>query len=217
MEGIFRRGSVWWARLVVPTRLRAAAGRREFVQSTGTPDLMLARVIGSALLATWREQLVQSEHGTVIGEKLLKLVDGGQALEGLDFISLGDAHAQAGVDRLRVLGAAASKRFPLYAVRANEVRGLFVPVDDLDLNNPRAGVAGGYVVPSSTCDQLENAEFIPKPTRLKLLDSGGIAAEVLEKNLQTISLILNSFNHDQRPRGGLSPGVFYPPEHVTPA
>ncbi|WP_422189969.1 DUF6538 domain-containing protein [Aquabacterium sp.] len=54
MDGFFQRGSVWWARLAVPARLRGTAGRREFVQSTRTSDKSVARVIASALLANWR-------------------------------------------------------------------------------------------------------------------------------------------------------------------
>ncbi|WP_432280023.1 DUF6538 domain-containing protein [Polaromonas hydrogenivorans] len=35
---------MWWTRLVVPKRLREAAGRREFMQSTRTHELAIARL-----------------------------------------------------------------------------------------------------------------------------------------------------------------------------
>jgi hypothetical protein len=38
MDCLFRRGGTWWTRLVVPVRLRQAAGRREFTKSTGVHD-----------------------------------------------------------------------------------------------------------------------------------------------------------------------------------
>jgi len=38
MDGLFRRGGIWSARLVVPPRLRGRAGRREFIQSALPED-----------------------------------------------------------------------------------------------------------------------------------------------------------------------------------
>ena len=58
MEGLFRRGGVWYARLVIPARMRCALGKTEFVASTGARDAWLARVVASELLASWRRRLL---------------------------------------------------------------------------------------------------------------------------------------------------------------
>ncbi len=71
MDGFYRRGDVWWARLAVPARLRQAAGRREFVQSCRTTDKHAGRVVAAALLARWRRQLFELEGGQVDIEKLV--------------------------------------------------------------------------------------------------------------------------------------------------
>lgn len=54
-----RRGGVWWARLVVPERLRPAVGRREFVQSCRTADLHMAKTVAAMLISDWRQSLMQ--------------------------------------------------------------------------------------------------------------------------------------------------------------
>ena len=59
MTGLFRRGGIWWARLVVPKRLREAAGRREYVQSTKTHELAIAKLVVAVLMAGWRRQLLE--------------------------------------------------------------------------------------------------------------------------------------------------------------
>jgi hypothetical protein len=48
---IFRRRGVWWARFVVPMRLRHSAGRREFSQSTRTHELHIAKVVSACAIA----------------------------------------------------------------------------------------------------------------------------------------------------------------------
>jgi hypothetical protein len=58
MEGVFRCGETWSARLAVPARLRGAAERREFVKSTGTHDVVIGKLVASALLADGRHQLL---------------------------------------------------------------------------------------------------------------------------------------------------------------
>lgn len=56
---LVRRGGIWWTRLVVPARLRVAAGRREFIQSCRTHELVIAKMVAAVLLADWRKQLLQ--------------------------------------------------------------------------------------------------------------------------------------------------------------
>ena len=73
MNGLFRRGGVWWARLAVPPRLRVAAGRREFVMSTGTRELALGKVVAATLIAGWRKHL-HSLDGKPVDDKSLLTV-----------------------------------------------------------------------------------------------------------------------------------------------
>ena len=105
MDGFYRRGDVWWARLAVPARLRQAAGRREFVQSCRTTDKHAGRVVAAALLAQWRRHLFELEGGRVDIEKLVgggpALVAGGKAAS----LDEGIRVAQASIDS----GAALNK------------------------------------------------------------------------------------------------------------
>ena len=50
LDGLVRRGGVWYARLVVPSRLRALVGKTELVSSTGVRDYALGRVVAAERL-----------------------------------------------------------------------------------------------------------------------------------------------------------------------
>jgi hypothetical protein len=65
MDGLFRRGGVWWARIVVPAQLRQEAGRREFVKSTRAHDLPVAKLVASIMLSDWRRQLFKLGGRTI--------------------------------------------------------------------------------------------------------------------------------------------------------
>ena len=56
-----RRRGIWWVRLVVPARLREAAGRREFTKSTRTHELHVAKLVAAATIADWRKLLMRLE------------------------------------------------------------------------------------------------------------------------------------------------------------
>ncbi len=60
-EHLMRRGGVWWARLVVPSRLREAAGRREFIQSCRTSELHITKLVCSVLVSKCRRLLLALE------------------------------------------------------------------------------------------------------------------------------------------------------------
>ena len=52
MDSIFRRkNGVYFARLVVPVRLRLVVGKTELIASTGVRDLYLAKIVGAEILA----------------------------------------------------------------------------------------------------------------------------------------------------------------------
>lgn len=74
MNHLSRRGGMWWARLVVPNRLRDAAGRREFTQSCRTHELAVAKLASAILISCWRRQILALESGRM-NFNILKLLD----------------------------------------------------------------------------------------------------------------------------------------------
>ena len=87
---LFRRGGIWWARFVVPARLRGAAGRREFNQSCRTHELPIAKLVCAVFLADWRRQIFQLDSREMSTD-VLKLVGGPPVLVGGGYVSLADA------------------------------------------------------------------------------------------------------------------------------
>ena len=72
---LLRRGGIWWARLAVPERLRAAAGRRQFIQSSKTHELQIAKLVTAVLVASWRRQRLALQF-VAMPYDVLKIVDG---------------------------------------------------------------------------------------------------------------------------------------------
>jgi len=98
MQGLFRRGGVWHARLVVPPRLRSVAGRREFIKSTGCRELKTAKVAHAELMAAWRRQLLMLEgREAVTDDEVRKLVNGSPALEVSEYLSISAARDATGI------------------------------------------------------------------------------------------------------------------------
>lgn len=115
MEGLFRRGGVWWARLVVPERLRAGAGRREFVRSTRCRELGPAKLAHALLMAGWRRSLLDLDRGcTVNDDELRRLLGGSPALVAGDFMSLRRAVELTGIQEEDLLREAEAGRLALY-------------------------------------------------------------------------------------------------------
>ena len=104
---LVRRGGIWWVRLVVPQPLRAAAGRREFIQSCRTHELAIAKLVAAVLLSSWRKQIVQlgSRHMSI---DVLRLVDGSPILTGEGWVPLPAASDMSGISQKQLLRLAAS-------------------------------------------------------------------------------------------------------------
>ena len=113
MEGLFRPGGMWWARLVVPARLRQVAKRRWFVKSTRTHEYALGNIVAAALLANWRKQLLFLERRGMQDEALLRLVDGGPALARAGYVSLTNAAAVTALNLTDLPSEAAARRLAL--------------------------------------------------------------------------------------------------------
>lgn len=150
MEGLFRRGGVWHARLVVPARLRAIAGRREFIKSTGSRVLMTAKVAHAELMALWRRQLLELENcKAVTDDDVRRLLNGSPALEMSEHLSILTAKDVTGIGIEALLTEAEAGRLDLLcrvpdsAARGHElsfdewVNGKLTPANRVEL-----GMAG---------------------------------------------------------------------------
>jgi len=150
---LVRRGSIWWARLIVPQRLRAAAGRREFIQSCRTHELVIAKLVAAALLSSWRKQIFQleSRHMSI---DVLRLVDGSPILTGEGWVPLSTASDMSGISQKQLLRLAASGGLGLWC-RVPRLAGYLVPTCDLEFENPSLGAFGGVVLPSPAYSRLD--------------------------------------------------------------
>lgn len=190
MAGIFRRGSVWWARLVVPKKLRAVAGRREFVQSTGTKEYSVAKLVATALLAGWRRQLYEWENGTLNNEKLLRLVESGPALLHTAFHTLKAAADITGLDQAAILQQVVSGRLELYVQAKRDNPGYVLPLAAFELVDPALGSAGGLVVPvrNHMPSTAQPASFTGQ--FLRVSDSPDLAGVLLAEDLSVVEITL---------------------------
>ena len=169
MIGLFRRGGVWWARLVVPARLRVVAGRREFVRSTRCHDLALAKIIGATLLTTWRRILLDL-GGHMDNGDLRRLLDGSPALVAAEFTTLARAGALTGLALSDLLGEAAAGRLALYCrVPSASRHGWMAARTVLERDEP-----GRWAVPNRPADSMpmDMGGHV-----LRLLDGGGDIAD----------------------------------------
>lgn len=192
MNGLFRRGGVWWARLAVPPRLRVAAGRREFVMSTGTRELALGKVVAATLIAGWRKHLHSLDGKPVDDKSLLKLVEGApELLAGGAFISIGEAADLTGLPMEVLIRSIGSGRLELFCqLEQADCEGFVVDVRDLELVDPEQGSAGGHVVPTVRPPTSTTANF--KGRTLRVPDAkevaGAIAVDGLTSMVDLVAL-----------------------------
>ena len=151
MNGLYRRGGVWWARLVVPQNLRAVANRREFVRSTRSHDLDVAKLVGSIMLSEWRHQLLRLEGGGRLDDRnILNLVNGSPLLGIGGFLPLSRAAGLMGLDVGELIQAAGAGKLALHhAVSRACGSGFVVPIDSLEPVDPEVGSEAGYVIPDA--------------------------------------------------------------------
>lgn len=151
MENLFRRPSgIWVARLAVPARLRQLLGRHEFIQSTRATDPAIGKLIGSALLAGWRRQLLDADRASgrnlmdIEDENLLRVIDGTPALLGASHLPLPVVAAASGIGVDELLRQAAIGSMRLF-VRHVAAPGHVLPYRDLPIDD---GELGTRLVPS---------------------------------------------------------------------
>ncbi|MCO5105052.1 MAG: site-specific integrase [Burkholderiaceae bacterium] len=192
MQGVFLRGGVFQARLVVPPRLRAQVGRREFLQSTRTSDRRTARVVAAGLLARWHRLLFEIEGGQVLDSELLRLVDGSPELALGGYVAAHRAAELTGLPVGALMQAAAAGRFKLHCrVPSASAAGYVVLRDDLQLHDLEHGALSARVVPlPSQMAAIPSASAVNFAGQvLALDDSAGFAAEVVADKLESVSLV----------------------------
>lgn len=183
---LFRRGGLWWARLVVPARLRDAAGRREFIQSCRTHEVSIAKMVASVLVADWRQRLLRLESVPMTID-VLKLIEGSPVLAGDGWVPMPVAVDLTGIGREFLLSAAAEGNLPLFC-RLSRVRGYQVAMADLEPDDPMAGRDGGVVIPSpesmpSTALESTQTGVLP------LSDSDLVASSIIAGCLSSVDLV----------------------------
>ena len=189
MTGLFRRGGVWWARMVVPERLRDRAGRREFVQSTGTHEYSVGKLVAAVLLAGWRRVLYELERGRVDSEKLLRLIEGSPILGQPGYLTIKRAVDETGLDRDTFLQAVSSGRIGLYYQVGALADGHVIPAHLLAPIDPELGRSGGVVIPDA--DQMPDgaAEARFPGQTLRIPDGRDVAGVALTESKDCITLV----------------------------
>lgn len=110
---------MWFVRLVVPHRLRDLAGRTEYVQTTGTNHLAIAKVVASGLLAQWRGRLLDLDR-LAMGDtatnhtSIIKIADGHPTLALSVHLGLDLAAAASGMSAEYLLKSALEGRIGLF-------------------------------------------------------------------------------------------------------
>ena len=188
MDGFYRRGDVWWARLAVPARLRSMAGRREYVQSTRTTDKHAGRVIASALLAEWRRRIFMLEGGRVEDSQVRKLIGGAPALALGGHLPLGRAVELLGFELGDLLRAAAAGRLRLSCrMPPGAGAGYLVERSVLELADTEMGRAGGVVIPHRA--PLGSVPVHAAGRLLPVPDSALVAGMALSGGLDAVVLV----------------------------
>ena len=157
MEGLFRRRSgVYVARLAVPYRLRDAVGQTEMIESTGTRDLAIARIVAGGLVMRWRHRFLELDSLKLGMEfDVLKVTAGSLALAlGDGHLPLSAAAVASGIGEDALLREAAGGGLKLL-VRVHRVAGFALALAALD-RNPEGGwdVPDERRMPDSAIDQV---------------------------------------------------------------
>ena len=145
MDGLFRRGGVWYARLVVPQSLRLVIGKTELVASTGVREPALARVVASELLAGWRRRFLDLSRTLGGPMDIEQITLGHPALSGGGYLALAEAAKTSGIDEPYFLRQAADGKLNLY-FRCAAVPGHLCSIDEFDREIGPDGVT--LIVPS---------------------------------------------------------------------
>ncbi len=186
MEGLYRRSSgVYVARLAVPLRHQATLGKTEFIASTGTRELVIARMVAGEVVAGWRRHLHNLDRLSA-GMDILQLTLGFPALRAPGYLSLKQAAAYSGLDEFKLLREAASGQLNLF-VRVTNMVGHVISEDDLEASS--ADGVQELIVP--TPDQMpEHAQRMTHNGLLRLLEPK-VFADALLSGEAPVAVVLS--------------------------
>ena len=201
---LVRRGGVWWARLVVPARLRDAAGRREFTKSCRTQEASIAKLVAAVFLADWRRQLLRLESVPMTID-VLRLVEGSPVLAGGGWVSLAEAENLSGISQAHLLKAVADGGRKLFC-RLSQVHGHIVAIEVLEPVDAMAGRSEGVVIPGPS-HMPESALASTQRGVLPVCDPDAVASAVLADDLQSVEIV--AFDISGRP------GMLFAPDTVV--
>ncbi len=183
---LVRRGGIWWVRLVVPARLRNAAGRREFIQSCRTHELAIAKLVAAVLLTDWRKKLLQLDCRQMSFD-VLKIVDGSPVLHGGGYVPLSEAARLSGIKLNQLLRAIADGALRLFC-RVSNLCGHLVDYESLDPIDAVAGRSCGVVIPQP--QQMPALAMESTQTGvLMVVRADVVAATVLANGLNSVEIV----------------------------
>jgi integrase len=160
VDSIFRRKSgVYFARLVVPSRLRQILARTELIATTGVRDVVLAKIVGAEILNSWRRRFLELDR---VPMDIVQLKIGSPKLAQPGFLSLREAAAASGLDTDFLLDSASQRRLRLY-YQPGQLHGYAIPYKDLEPE----GQEPGFVVPLPA-DMPSSARPLPAVGMLRL-------------------------------------------------
>lgn len=183
MENLQRRpNGVYVARLTVPARLRQLIGKRELISSTGTHNLVIAKLVASARLAQWRRQLFDLDRLALAGttsmnhDSVLKIADGHPFLRGGGHLPLNMAAGALGLKASDVLRMGPDGPLSIF-FRAAGTRGCLVPLDALETDFP---TPGARVIPSRAFMPAGAVDFVADGLLRVPLDSlSSVSAQMI--------------------------------------
>jgi hypothetical protein len=187
MQSLFRRPSgIYFLRIAVPARLQSIFGKREVIASTGTTELIIAKMVAGTEAAQWRQRFFNAGRLASLAssmmtndQELIRITQGHPILHTDGHLSLMQASNASGIGSSVLLREAASSRLSLF-IRAGHTRGYLVPLGDLGLSDPEVGSAGGHDLPDES-DLPESAVAYLSTGMLRIpsCDLPGVATALL--------------------------------------
>ena len=144
MENLQRRVSgIYIARLTVPVRMRHIVGKREFIATTGTHHLPVAKLVAATILVRWRQQLMDLERLALANNEMnhdsvIKIADGHPLIAGGGYLPLEQAAAVLGLTVADILRSASEGRGGIFH-RVAGTMGYLLPLDALLPDDPELG------------------------------------------------------------------------------
>lgn len=210
MENLHRRASgIYVTRLAVPAHLRHIVGKREYVATTGTHHLAVAKLVAATMLATWRQQLLDLErialgNAQMSHDSIVKIVDGHPLLAGDSHLPVDQGAAVLGLSVADILRSASEGRVGLFH-RVAATRGYLVLIAALERDDPELGT---LMIPQPS--QMPDSAVAQIASGVLAVPSDSVRA-VADGLLVTGEAIVVMF---AAPDSDSSRG-FVPDEHVT--